>query len=85
MRVSSSSASLVSREPTSLVGHEFGKSQTSAWSLIKRYFNRLDRHMTAIAYAEAGNLDAVQQILDENKAMKELELRASGNSGMQRR
>lgn len=35
--------------------------------------------MTAIAYAEAGNLDAVQKILDENKAKKKQESRPVAN------
>lgn len=38
------------------------------WSAVKSFFRKLDRHLTAIAYAEAGNFDEVQKILDQNKA-----------------
>lgn len=39
-------------------------------SELKQFFQKVDRHFTAIAYAEAGNLDKVQEILDQNKVMK---------------
>lgn len=84
MRVSSATTSLESHEPISRTGHELGALQSHVWKQIKRYFHKLDRLMTAIAYAEAGNLDAVQKILDENKAMKKLERSAYGNSRMKK-
>lgn len=34
---------------------------------LKLIFRKLDRMLTAIAYAEAGNLDAVKEILEQNK------------------
>lgn len=71
MRVSSAAESLDSHQPIFLIGHESGASQAYVWPRIKHYFYRLDRLMTAIAHAEAGNLDAVQKILDENKATKQ--------------
>ena len=37
---------------------------------VKRSFQKLDRMFTAIAYAEAGNLDAVKEILEQDKALK---------------
>ena len=39
------------------------------WLKVRLVFWKLDRLLTAISYAEAGNLDAVQEILDQNKAM----------------
>ena len=63
-------------------GHEFGPLLTYVWSQIKRYLRKLNRIMTAIAYAEAGNLDEVQKILDENMAMNKLENSPVGNSRM---
>lgn len=38
------------------------------WSAVKSFLGKLDRHLTAIAHAEAGNFDEVQKILDQNKA-----------------
>lgn len=35
---------------------------------IRRVFRKMDRMLTAIAYAEAGDLDAVKAMLDEDKA-----------------
>ena len=34
----------------------------------KRFFRKLDRLLTAIAYAEAGDLDAVKEILEQDGA-----------------
>ena len=36
---------------------------------LKLAFRKLDRLMAAISYAEAGNLDAVKEMLEQNKAM----------------
>jgi indole-3-glycerol phosphate synthase len=41
-------------------------------TMIKKFFKKVDRLLTAIAFAEAGNLDAVQEILDQNEAEKAL-------------
>ncbi|MHB0985788.1 MAG: hypothetical protein ACYC05_09385 [Sulfuricella sp.] len=38
---------------------------------MKEFFRKVDRLFTAISYAEAGDLDAVQKILDENKLERE--------------
>jgi len=75
MRVSSATASLDSHEPIYHSGHEFGTSQATVWPHIKRYFHKLDRLMTAIAYAEAGNLEVVQKILDEGRSAKKSQSR----------
>lgn len=40
----------------------------AVWKKIKLAFRKLDRMLTAIAYAEAGNLDAVKEMLEQNKA-----------------
>jgi len=37
---------------------------------LKRSFQKLERMFTAIAYAEAGNLDAVKEMLEQDKAQK---------------
>lgn len=37
---------------------------------LKRFFQKLDQMFTAIAYAEAGNLDAVKEILEQDRALK---------------
>ena len=80
MRVSSAVSSLDSHESISRTVHEFGSSQAYVWPQIKRYFHKFDRFMTAIAYAEAGNLNEVQKILDENMAMNKPENSPIGNS-----
>ena len=85
MRVSSTGASLDPHQTASRTCHEFGASQAYVWPRIKRYFHKLDRLMTAIAFAEAGNLDEVQRMLDENRAMNKLESGTIGNSRMARR
>lgn len=85
MRVSSASASLYPQEPPSRHGQESGASAFHVWPLIKRYFHKLDRLFTAISYAEAGDLDAVQKILDENEAMKKQERHPHERGGMERR
>lgn len=82
MRVSSATASLDSHQAFSRSGHESGASQTTLWPQIKHYFHKLDRLMTAVAYADAGNLDAVQKILDENKSLKNLAHHPVANGGM---
>ena len=37
---------------------------------MKKFWFRLSRMFTAMSYAEAGNFDAVRQILNENAASK---------------
>lgn len=39
-------------------------------SELKQFFQKVDRLFTAIAYAEAGDLDMVQEMRDQNKVMK---------------
>ena len=39
------------------------------WIEVKLVFRKLNRLLTAISYAEAGNLDAVKEMLEQNKAM----------------
>jgi hypothetical protein len=46
----------------------FDAPRLATWSAVKSFFRKLDRHLTAIAHAEAGNFDEVQKILDQNKA-----------------
>lgn len=41
----------------------------AVWMKVKLTFWKLDRLLTAISYAEAGNLDAVKEILEQNKVM----------------
>ncbi|MCE5182779.1 MAG: hypothetical protein LLG15_13400 [Betaproteobacteria bacterium] len=36
---------------------------------IREFFRKLNRMLTAMAYAEAGDLDAVKEILDEEKSL----------------
>jgi hypothetical protein len=79
MRVSSATASFDSGQPASLTDHELGASQANMWPRIKRHFHKLARLLTAIAHAEAGNLDEVQKILDEDKPLKKPGSRVIGN------
>lgn len=63
MRISSLSPSFV--EPSSEPGHG-GNSP----GLGLGFFRKLDRMLTAMACAEAGDLDAVKEILDQGKMRK---------------
>jgi hypothetical protein len=83
MRVSSATASLDSRAPISRTGLASGASRNGLWSHVKRQAHKLDRFMTAIAHAEAGNLDAVQEILDENRPVRNSQHRSAGNGGIE--
>jgi hypothetical protein len=57
--------------PTSdKIGHSPESTMSLAWQIIKALYKKLDRKLTAIAYAEAGNLDAVQVILDQDRVKK---------------
>jgi len=52
------------------------------WTLgliVKHLYQRLDRHLTAIAYAESGDLDAVSELLGD-KGTYDLEAK-SGRQG----
>jgi hypothetical protein len=42
----------------------------AAQLMVKKFIKKVDRLLTAIAYAEAGNLDAVQEMLDQDRAAK---------------
>jgi hypothetical protein len=68
MRISSASASFM--QHPSEPDHGFDTPLISVRPVLKRFFRKLDRLFTAIAYAEAGNLDAVQEMLDQDKAVK---------------
>jgi hypothetical protein len=50
--------------------HGFDSPLVPMGATVKRSFRKLDRMFTAIAYAEAGNLDAVKEILEQDKALK---------------
>lgn len=50
--------------------HGFDSPLVTMRTAVKRFFQKLDRLFTAIAYAEAGNLDVVQEMLDQDKALK---------------
>lgn len=82
MRVSSATASLDSHESASRTGHEFAAAQIHVWQHIKRFFYKLDRLMTAIAHAEAGKLDEVQKILDEDRPKGMHGTRRAHNGGV---
>lgn len=41
----------------------------SARPVLKLLFRKMDRMFTAIAHAEAGNLDAVKELLEQDKAL----------------
>jgi len=49
------------------------------WLIVKHLYQRLDRHLTAIAYAESGDLDAVSELLGD-KGKYDLEA-TSGRQG----
>ncbi|GAO36644.1 hypothetical protein SCT_2054 [Sulfuricella sp. T08] len=50
--------------------HGFDSPLVTVRLAVTHFFRRVDRLFTAIAYAEAGNLDKVQEMLDQDKAMK---------------
>ncbi|BAN36385.1 hypothetical protein SCD_n02583 [Sulfuricella denitrificans skB26] len=50
--------------------HGFDSPLVTVRLAVTNFFRGLDRLFTAISYAEAGNLDKVQEMLDQNKAMK---------------
>lgn len=66
MKISSASASCMNHASESV--DSFDTSSLAIWSTVKTFFRKLDRLLTAIAYAEAGNFDEVKKILDQNKA-----------------
>lgn len=70
MRISSVSVPFM--EHPSEPGHDFDSPLVSMRAALKRFFHKVDRLFTAIAYAEAGNLDKVQEMLDQDKALKNL-------------
>jgi hypothetical protein len=49
--------------------HAFNHISVETQPILKTFFQKLDRHFTAIAHAEAGDLDAVKEILQQNRAM----------------
>jgi hypothetical protein len=51
-------------------GHGFDTPLATVRSALKRFFQKVDRLFTAIAYAEEGNLDKVQEMLDQDRALK---------------
>lgn len=50
--------------------HGYDSPLASVLPGLRRFFRKLDRLFTAIAYAEAGNLDKVQEMLDQDKELK---------------
>lgn len=66
MRISSASSIEFPSEPI----QGFDSPLATMRSELKRFYQKVDRHFTAIAYAEAGNLDMVQEMRDQDKAMK---------------
>jgi hypothetical protein len=67
MKVSSATAtSFDSIDAVSEVPH--ADTLPQVWQGVKRFFRRLDQTFTAIACAEAGDLDAVKAILKTGKA-----------------
>jgi hypothetical protein len=42
---------------------------TAAQSMLKSFFRKLDRMLTAISYAEAGDLDAVKEMLRQDRPL----------------
>lgn len=68
VRISSASTSFI--EPPSEPNHGFDSPLVFVRPVLKRFFRTLDRMLTSIAYAEAGNLDAVKEMLEQDKALK---------------
>lgn len=68
MRISSASTSFM--DHPSEPDHGFDSPLAAVRSAMKNFFRKLDQMFTAIAYAEAGNLDAVKEILEQDKALK---------------
>lgn len=68
MRISSASASVM--EHPSEPDHGFDSPLVTVRPALKQFFRKLDRMFTAIAYAEAGNLDAVKEMLEQDKVLK---------------
>lgn len=66
MKISSASASCMNHTSESI--DDFDTPRLAIWSAVQSFFRKLNRLLTAIAYAEAGNFDEVQKILDQNKA-----------------
>ncbi|MFA7243579.1 MAG: hypothetical protein WC091_26020 [Sulfuricellaceae bacterium] len=47
--------------------HAFNFPSFALLPMAKRFFQGLDRLLTAMAYAEAGDLDAVKALLEQNR------------------
>ena len=58
--------------------HAFIQPSMAAQSLLKSFFNKLDRHFTAIAHAEAGDLAAVKALLEQDKVHQRHPRKAQG-------
>lgn len=54
-------------EPHSEPDHGFGSRLVAVRLKVKRFFRKLDRMLTAMAYAEAGDLDAVKAMLEQDR------------------
>jgi hypothetical protein len=63
MRISSTSFI----EPPSEPDHGFDSPLDTVRPALKRFFRKMDRMLTAMAYAEAGDLDTVKEILEQDK------------------
>lgn len=55
-------------EPPSEPDHGFDSPLITVGPALKRFFRKLDRMLTAMAYADAGDLDAVKEMLEQDKA-----------------
>lgn len=56
--------------PPPMEARDNGHSTPSLWHRIKFLYHRLDRMLTIIACAEAGNFDAVKAMLDQDEAAR---------------
>ena len=52
------------------INSESNSSTIATQGALRTFFKKVDRMLTAIAYAEAGNLDAVKEMLDQDRAAK---------------
>lgn len=68
MRISSASVSFMEHPSEPVQG--FNSSLVTMRTSSKNFFQKVDRLFTAIAYAEAGDLDMVQEMRDQDKVMK---------------
>ena len=78
MKILSAKVRCAESKPLDVFDHE----QAAQLSGFKLLFWKIDRTLTAVAHAEAGDLDAVQEILDQDKAVAQLRQARKGTSPM---